>query len=256
MRFGVLGPLELHDSSGSAVPLTSAKQRLLLAVLLAARNTRVSMDRLLETLWDGRPPASARTNLHGYVHRLRRLLGDDQIIRHQSGYELVVGPDDTDDTLFERLADEGRRALDDGDALRAADLLNDALKLWRGTVAYADVDQIEAVQVEAARLNELRLVASELRVDAGLKIGQHDILISELTTLVASHPLRQRPYVQLMLALHRAGRTAEALEVYRRARTVMVEELGLEPSPELRDVEQAILAEDPSLGAREACATV
>ncbi|SDS25430.1 BTAD domain-containing putative transcriptional regulator [Jiangella sp. DSM 45060] len=246
MRFGVLGPLTVHDDLGAAVPVTSAKQRLLLAVLLARRNTRVSADALTEALWDGRPPPSARANLQSYVHRLRRLLGDDRIVHDRSGYQLEVRPGEADDEEFERLAGAGRDALADGDLDRAADLLRRAPALWRGRPAYAELPGSSA---EAARLDELRLAVVEWRVDADLGRGEHDLLVAELTALTAAHPLRQRLYRQLMLALHRSGRTADALEVYHRARAVLVEELGLEPGPELRELEQAILTDDPALAA-------
>ncbi|WP_116952652.1 AfsR/SARP family transcriptional regulator [Jiangella endophytica] len=247
MRFGVLGPLTIHDDDGTAVPVTSTKQRLLLAVLLARRNTRVSADMLLEALWDGPPPRSARANLQVYVHRLRRLLGDDRIVHHRSGYQLVVRPGEADDEDFQRLAADGSAALALGDVDSAAELFHRAAALWRGPSTYADVAESGDVGVEAARLDELRLAVAELRIDADLERGQHDLLVAELTALVAAYPLRQRLYRQLMLALHRSGRTADALDVYHRARTALVEELGLEPGPELRELEQAILTEDPAL---------
>ncbi|WP_166352807.1 AfsR/SARP family transcriptional regulator [Phytoactinopolyspora limicola] len=241
MRFGVLGPLAVHDDAGQLVRVTSVKQRALLAALLAARNTRVSTDQLVEILWDGQPPSSARKNIQAYVHRLRRLLGEARIVHDRAGYELIVKPDETDDEQFEQLADAGRHTLEAGAGAEAAGLLNSALALWRGSTAYADVDQVEMIRVEAARLAELRQVVLELRIDADLSLGHHSRLIPELTTLVASYPLRQRLYAQLMLALYRSGRTAEALEIYHQARTTMVNELGLEPGNELRELEQAII---------------
>ncbi|TDD67183.1 tetratricopeptide repeat protein [Jiangella aurantiaca] len=247
MRFGVLGPLAVHDDHGTAVPVTSAKQRQLLAVLLTRRNTRVSADTLLEALWDGRPPRSARANLQSYVHRLRRLLGESRIVHHRSGYQLEVRPGEADDEEFQRLAADGRDALAAGDVAQAAELFHNAVALWRGPSAYADVPESGTVDLEAARLGELRLAVVELRFEADLERGRHDLLVAELTSLVAANPLRQRLYRQLMLALHRSGRTADALDVYHRARAALVEELGLEPGPELRELERAILTEDPAL---------
>ncbi|PZF79423.1 AfsR/SARP family transcriptional regulator [Jiangella anatolica] len=247
MRFGVLGPVAVYGDDGVPVPVASAKQRLLLAVLLSRRNTLVSTDTLVDAVWDGRPPRSARANLHSYVHRLRRLLGESRIVHERSGYRLVVRPAEADDEEFERLVVEGRDALADGDVERSAELAHRAVALWRGPRAYTDVADCAAVEPEASRLDELRLTAVELRIDAGLARGRHDLLVGELTALVAAHPLRQRLHARLMLALHRAGRPAEALDVYRRARATLVEELGLEPGPELRELERAILADDPAL---------
>ncbi|NDL58776.1 AfsR/SARP family transcriptional regulator [Phytoactinopolyspora mesophila] len=247
MKFGVLGPLTVHDDAGQSVRITSVKQRLLLAALLASRNTRVSTDQLLDTLWDGRPPSSARKNVQAYVHRLRRLIGESRIVHDRSGYELIVKSDETDDAQFEQLVDQGRDALDNGNYSGASEVLGRALEMWRGPTAYGDVDQIGTIRVDAARLAELRQSVLELRIDADLNLGQHARLIPELTTLVTSYPLRQRLYAQLMLALHRSGRTADALAVYHQARTTMIDELGLEPGTELRDLEQAIIEGDSAL---------
>lgn len=247
MRFGVLGPLVVHADDGTVVPVTSAMQRRLLAILLARRDTRVSTDALVEALWDGRPPRSARANLQSYVHRLRGLLGGERIVHHRGGYQLEVRAGEADDAEFERLAADGRTALEAGDCDHAADLLRRAEALWRGPSAYADGAGCGVLDPEVTRLGELRLAAVELRIDADLGRGRPELLVAELTSLVAAHPLRQRLYGRLMLALHRSGRTADALDVYRQARATLVEELGLEPGPELRELEQAILTEDPAL---------
>src|SRR5690606_10023681 len=159
-----------------------------------------------------------------------------RIVHHRSGYQLQVRPGEADDEEFQRLAADGRAALATGDVARAAELFHRAAALWRGPSAYAAVAETGAVDLGAARLRELRLAVAELRIEADLERGQHDLLVPELTALVAAHPLRQRLYRQLMLALHRSGRTADALDVYRRARTTLVEELGLEPGPELREL--------------------
>ncbi|WP_129669497.1 AfsR/SARP family transcriptional regulator [Phytoactinopolyspora endophytica] len=247
MKFGVLGPLEIRDDDGQAISLTSSKQRSLLAILLCRKNSRVSTDSLLEMLWAADPPCSARTNLQSYVHRLRRRLGDFRIVHQVSGYELTVKPEESDDETFEQLADYGRRALEANDPDSAARLLKRALGLWRGNAAYSDVDHSSAIHAEALRLGEMRHVALELKIDADLALGRHDALIPELTTLVETYPLRQRHYAQLMLGLHRAGRTADALSIYQRARTAMIDELGIEPSSDLRDLERAILKGEPVL---------
>ncbi|WP_166352803.1 AfsR/SARP family transcriptional regulator [Phytoactinopolyspora limicola] len=245
MRFSVLGALELRDPTGRPVRLTSRKLQLLLAFMLCHRNTRVSVDTLIDTLWEERPPPSARSNLHGYVLRLRRLLGHPQVIRHGDGYELVVEPGDADDELFSRLAEEGRQELVAGNPAAAAKLLTSALSLWRAPNAYADIAEADPdLALEAARLDELRQVTLENRIDADLALGEHDQLVPELMTLTTLYPLRQQLHAQLILAQHRAGRTADALESYRRVRALMVDQLGLEPSHELRELERAILNGD------------
>ncbi|NEE01609.1 AfsR/SARP family transcriptional regulator [Phytoactinopolyspora halotolerans] len=252
MRFGVLGPLTVHDDDGRPISPTSSKQRALLAILLCRRNTRVSTDGLLEMLWDAEPPSSARTNLQSYVHRLRRRLGEGRIAHQMAGYELTVKPDESDDDELEQLADHGRQALEAHDPESASRLFRRALNLWRGNTAYADVDHSSVIHAEALRLGELRHVIIELKIDADLDLGRHDALIPELTTLVETYPLRQRHYGQLMLALHRVGRTADALGVYQRARTAMIDELGIEPNGQLRELERAILNGDPMLAAARA----
>lgn len=245
MRFGVLGPIQVVDDSGEPVALTAAKPRALLAILLATPNTAVSADRLLDLLWDDGPPASARANLQVYVHRLRRALGEARIQHSPAGYQLVVEPDEVDADVFAELAEDGRRALADGDPAAASEAFRRALTLWRDD-AYPGVD-VEVVRIEAIRLMELRAAATEGRFDAELALGRHAAITPELTGLVSRHPLREHLRGQLMTALYRCGRAAEALEVYREGRHLSVEEHGIDPGPELRGLEQAILAEDPAL---------
>lgn len=231
MWIGVLGPLEARDDAGTTLTLPPSRHKRLLAVLLASTNDWVSTDRLIDVLWAGDPPGSARSNLHTYVYRLRGVLGDR--IEHRDGaYRLPVGPDETDAGRFESLADDGA--------------YHEALALWRGD-PYDGVTEMEIVREEAARLVELRLNVLEARIDDDLGHGLHAELVSELNALVASHPLRERFSGQLMLALYRAGRASEALEVYRSLRSHMVEELGTEPGRPLRELQQAILAEDSAL---------
>ncbi|WP_162451453.1 BTAD domain-containing putative transcriptional regulator [Phytoactinopolyspora mesophila] len=243
----MLGQLEVRDSSGRPLPISSPKQRLVLGVLLCYRDVRVSTEHLLDIVWSGEPPSSARTNLHGYLHQLRRSLGSSRIVRYGSSYQLVVGPDEADDQLFEDIADAGRQRLDAGDAQRAADLCREALRLWRAERAYLDLDESIAIRTEAARLEELRANALENRIEAELRLGAHPKLVPELKKLVATHPLRERLRGQLMTALYRCGRAAEALEEFRHARAKAIDELGLEPGADLRELERAILTEDPAL---------
>ncbi|WP_020578583.1 AfsR/SARP family transcriptional regulator [Actinopolymorpha alba] len=247
MRFGVLGPIEVLDDDGFPVDLGWPKQRLVLAILLSDPGRAVSVDRLIDVVWSGEPPRSARTSLQILVQRLRRALGDSSRIVHQAAaYALDVRQGELDVERFERLVADGRMAREAGDLAKAADLLDEALSLWRGE-AYADVAVAEVVREEAGRLAEVRLAALGDRLDADLALGRHAEVVAELRTLVARNPFGERLRALLMLALYRSGRAAEALEVYRQGRQVLVDELGLEPGTELRELEQAILTEDPSL---------
>ncbi|WP_066366050.1 AfsR/SARP family transcriptional regulator [Herbidospora mongoliensis] len=245
MWLGVLGPLTLM-AGGQTIPLRSAKQRLLLAGLTSRANTIVPMDRLYDLLWDD-PPASAKENLRLYVYHLRRALGDMEcIVRHPSGYALNVRTGELDAHQFEARAAEGARALADGDPAHAGEVLTAALDLWRGS-AYGDLADAPLLRQAAMRLDEARLRAEELRVEAGLALGRHADLVGELTAQVARHPTRERLRGLLMLALYRASRRADALEVYRAGRRAMIEDLGLEPGRELVELHAAILRSDPSL---------
>lgn len=232
MRFAVLGSLEVADDQGEPVVLSSARQRGLLAILLSRANQVVSVDSLIDQVWSGDPPKSARTNLQVYVHRLRQALGGERILLQSPGYHLVARPGEVDAQEFEDLVAAGQPA--------------EALRLWRGD-AYAGLTEIEPLATEAARLEELRLVALEDRIEADLDAGRQVALVAELTTLTARHPLREGFRAQLMLALHRSGRGVEALEVYRDTRKALIDELGVEPGARLRQLEQAILNDDPSL---------
>lgn len=247
MRFGVLGSLEVWDDGGRSLATGSPKQRLVLAALLCFPNQVVPVDRLVDMVWRGAPPPTGRKNIQIYVRELRRALGDADRIQYRApGYLLTVGPDELDSERFERLAAEGRRARERGRTEAAARLLADALAYWRGD-PFSDVDEVEVVRQQVFRLNELRLVACEERLAADLALGRHAECTAELSTLVHAHPLRERFRAQLMLALYRSGRQAEALETYRDGRRLLVDELGIEPGPELRKLERAVLAEDPTL---------
>lgn len=245
MRFGVLGPLEVLDDAGEPIRITSAKQRVLMAILLCHR-AAIPPDRLLDLLWLGNPPESARANLHVYVHRLRQLLGDDKIVLTEHGYQLDLRNDEVDADAFESLADEGRAALASGDYPGASRTLGAALALWRGEPC-AGNEYVDLVGVEATRLEDLRLAVIEDRNEAELHCDRHATVVTDLKRLVAEYPLRERFAAQLMVALYRSGRTADALAVYRDSYRHLVDELGIEPGSELRELEKAILDDDPAL---------
>jgi DNA-binding SARP family transcriptional activator len=246
MEFRILGPLEVYEP-GRAVPLGGAKQRALLAVLLLNANHVVSVDRLIDELWGEQPPATAAHTIQVYVSQLRKLLAaDDVLVTRSPGYMLRVEPDQLDLHRFEARLEEGRAALGQGEAEAAAGLLREALALWRGD-ALADFSFEPFAQAAISRLEELRLAAVEDRIDADLALGRHADVVGELATLIRAHPLRERPRAQSMLALYRAGRQAEALQAYQEARRVLVDELGIEPSPALQELEKAILNQDASL---------
>jgi DNA-binding SARP family transcriptional activator/streptogramin lyase len=241
LSFRILGPLEVRDERGE-LSLGSGRQRALLALLLVHANELVSTERLIEELWSGPPPASAQKALQGYVSQLRRALGADSILTRGSGYVLVAG--DTDADEFERLT----RLASEQDAGEAVVSLERALALWRGR-AFEEFEYEEWAQLEIGRLAELRLAAIEQRIDAELELGRHAQLIPELETLVSNHPLREQLRGQLMVALYRSGRHADALDVYRRGRRLLHDELGLEPSPFLAELERQILSHDATLTA-------
>jgi len=247
MRFCVLGPLEVLADDRRAL-LEGGRQRSLLALLIIHAGQVVSRDRLIDGMWAGEPPPSASQSLDVYVSRLRKAfrdVGAEDVLRTRApGYLLDAQSTDAQD--FERLAAEGAQALAAGDPERARKVLGHALGLWRGD-AYADVADEPWARVEARRLDELRLAVIEGRFDADLSLGRDSSLVGELELLVSRHPTRERLVAQLMLALYRSGRQADALAAYRAARHSLVEELGLEPGPALRDLESAILAHDPNL---------
>jgi DNA-binding SARP family transcriptional activator len=250
MQFRILGPLEVHDQRGRALDLTR-KQRALLASLLLHANETVSTDKLIEHVWGAEPPDTAAKALQVYVSQLRRLLDPDRTARNgvlvtrPRGYALVLGPHELDLHTFERLRREAREALADKPEV-AAEKLRETLSLWRGP-PLADLAFEPFAQGEIARLEELRLVTFEDRIEADLALGRHADVVGELEALVAEHPLRERLRAQLMLALYRSRRQAEALEAYQAARRTLVDELGIEPSPELQELERRILRQDAAL---------
>jgi YVTN family beta-propeller protein len=249
MDFRLLGPFGVYDDQGREVELGGRQQRIVLAMLLLHRNEVVSVDRLIDAVWDQRAPANAVKNVQIHVSRLRKALEGHGVLRtHAGGYVLEVGPDELDVDRFGRLVDEGRRALAAGSAEDAATTLAEALALWRGP-PLADFAYDSFSQSEIGRLDELRLGAVEERLEADLALGRHGDVAAELQGLVAQHPLRERLRGQLMLALYRSGRKPDALRVYDEARRLLAEELGLEPGETLQRLHQAVLTDDPALAA-------
>jgi DNA-binding SARP family transcriptional activator len=230
MDFRILGPLEVSDD-GRQLDLGGGKQRALLAILLLHANEVVSSDRLIEALWEEEPPETAQKALQVYVSGLRKALGKERLETKPPGYRLRVQEDELDLARFQRLAEERPR---------------DALSLWRGE-PLSEFAYQHFAQAEIARLEEARLACVERRIEEDLEAGRHGSLVGELEQLVREHPLRERLRAQLMLALYRSGRQAEALEAYQDARRTMVEELGIEPGRSLRDLHKAILEQRPTL---------
>jgi DNA-binding SARP family transcriptional activator len=242
VEFRILGPLEVVEQ-GRVLTLGGSRQRSLLALLLTRANEVVSADRLIDELWEARPPRTAANALQYHVSRLRKALAPGEaIVTREPGYLIRVGPDELDLFRFERLVEEARHSSPE----RAARLLRDALGLWRGR-ALADLAYESFAQAEILRLEELRLGALERRIEADLALRRHAELVGELEVLVREHPLREALRAQLMLALYRSGRQAEGLDLYRETRRLLVDELGIEPSPALQELEHAILRHDPAL---------
>ncbi|HEY3051093.1 MAG TPA: AAA family ATPase [Gaiellaceae bacterium] len=248
MEFRILGPLEVCSDGGPKGEL-AGKQRALLAVLLLHANEAVSTDRLIDALWGAEPPETAGKALQVYISRLRKFLEPEAsglLVTRPPGYALDLGEHELDLDRFERLRAEAKQATADGNPAAAEEKLRDGLSLWRGP-PLADFAFEPFAQSEIARLEALQLVAQEERIDTLLALGRHAELVGELEALVAEHPLRERLRAQLMLALYRARRQAEALDAYQAARRALVDELGIEPGPELQELERRILRQDPSL---------
>jgi DNA-binding SARP family transcriptional activator len=248
MRFRILGPLRVRDGA-HWISIRAAQQRLVLAVLLIEAGKVISTDRLVDEIWGEQPPGTAAATVRGYVYALRRTLGGGThgpLLTRGNGYELAVADDDVDARVFERSVDSGIRAIAAGDRGGALTRLSEALALWHGHVL-ADVPPSATVAAEANRLEQRRLTAMEERLGALLDLGRHAETVDELTRVVAEHPLRERLQGQLVLALHRCGRRAEALATYRRAHRMITDELGVAPGVELRRLHQAVLADEPHL---------
>ena len=252
VRIGVLGPVGVYDADGAAVPLRRAKTRALLAALAMHLHRAVSRDALLDALWGDTPPEGAETTLQSYVSQLRRVLAlsdvkEGPVVRSRAGsYVLEADPEVVDACRFERLAAEGAAALGAGDIAGADRVLSRALSLWRGR-AYAEFADEPFARAESERLEEARLAALEDHFDAALALGRHGRVVADLEAATTAHSLRERFCAQLMLALYRSGRQADALDRYRRLRVRLAEELGIDPSPEVRDLERAILQQRPEL---------
>jgi DNA-binding SARP family transcriptional activator/ABC-type branched-subunit amino acid transport system substrate-binding protein len=240
VEFRILGPLEAWDD-GRQLDLGPAQQRAVLALLVLHRGAIASADRLVDDLWGERPPASAVKVVQNYISQLRRVLPPDTIVTRDSGYSLRAAGTDADE--FVGLLDDARRQ----DGRTAAATLRRALALWRGP-PLADFAYQAWAQAEIARLDDLRLAALEERIDADLSLGKADELVPELEALTNQHPLRERLRAQLMLALYRSGRQADALSVFAQGRERLVDDLGIEPGPELQELLRRILAHDPGLG--------
>lgn len=253
MEFRILGPLEVVVDD-RPLALGGSKQRTVLAALLLHANRVVSSDRLIEELWNSRPPQRALNTLQSYVSHLRGVLepkrapraSPEMLVTRAPGYLLRVTPDQVDAARFERLFEEGSAALEADDPGVAATKLRAGLALWRGQALAEFTDAVFA-RGEIARLEELRLVGVETRVAADLALGRHAELVGELEALIGEHPLRERLRGQLMLALYRSGRQADALRVYRDARALLADDLGIEPSADLQRLQEAILLQKPEL---------
>jgi DNA-binding SARP family transcriptional activator len=241
LDFRILGPLEVTGEDGP-LPIAAEKQRIVLAVLLLANGRPVSTDELVEALWGDDPPKTAATSLHNFVSQLRKLVGPDLLVTKVPGYALQIAPEQLDLNRFLQLVASARAA----EPAEAVLLLREALSLWRGA-PLADLVYASFAGNEIGRLEELRLAALEQRIDVDLALGRHDDVAAELDLLVAAHPLRERLRGQLMLALYRAGRQAEALQAYHQARKVLDDDLGIDPSPELQRLYGQILRQEGSL---------
>ena len=250
LDFRILGPLEVVAEHGP-VRLGGTRQRATLAILLLNANRVVPIEQIADDLYAGAPPVTAVTQVQRQISELRKLLGSESLIETRSpGYTINVDADAIDLKRFERSMDDGNTALAAGDAQTAADCFSRGLALWRGE-ALADLRYESFAQAAIDRLEELRIAATEQRIEAELLLGRHPELIPELEALAAEHPLREPVHAQLMRALYASGRQAEALEVYRAMRTRFDEELGIEPTPGLRALEQSILRHDPELTATQ-----
>ncbi|MEZ0065533.1 DNA-binding SARP family transcriptional activator [Streptacidiphilus sp. MAP12-20] len=255
MDIKVLGPLEAAEGEHSIVP-SAGKPRQLLALLALNMRQMVPVVAMMEELWGSRPPRSATTTLQTYILQLRRSLSvalagsgrqaKDVLVTRSAGYLLLAEPQDVDACRFDEFTVQGYAAFDAGDAEGASRLLRQALGLWRGP-ALIDLPRGSRLEVEAARLEETRRAALERRLDADLQLNRHHEILGELAGLTAQYPLHENLHAQFMLALHRCGMSARALEVYRRLCASLLDELGLEPSGPVQRLRHAVLASDPSL---------
>lgn len=255
IEYRILGPLEV-TAAGRHIDVGGPKMRVLLAILLLGPNEVVSRPALIRELWGSRPPGDARHALDVYLCRLRKVLDaaarEPVMISRPGGYGLLVADDQLDVQVFERLFVEGRAALTDDLPGTAAGKLAAALECWRGRVLadlpdIADMADRPGLQASCLRLEELHLAAAHYRIEADLALGRHHELVGELRALVTCYPLHERLHALLMIALYRAGRQAEALAAYQAVRRRLLDELGIEPSPLLRDTQTAILRQEAGL---------
>src|SRR3954466_3056283 len=257
MRYRVLGPLEVSGTDGRPVDVGGAKPRALLTLLLADANRVVGIDRIVATLWGDDPPPTVTGTLQAYVSHLRRVLEPERgpreapavLLTRAPGYLLRADGADLDSLRFPELVEEAERALQAGDAARGVSLLDQALRLWRGE-PLSELGDTPTAATDRLRLVELHVRARERRCDALLALGQADAAVPDLEKLVAENPLRERLWARLVTALYAADRQADALEAVRKCTELLREELGIDPGPELRDLEQAVLRQDPTLLAR------
>jgi len=251
MQFNVLGPLQVV-AHGQPIPLGGVRQRATLGFLLLHRNQLVPVSKLMVALWPGPVPATARQILHNAIHRLRTILSDAgkpssvDLLTHNSGYIFQVDPDRVDLARFESTADRGRAELAAGRWQQAAATFRDALDHWHGP-ALADLVEEGVAWPELTALQSARMSVLEKRIDVDLALRRHDEVIAELEFLVETEPLRERVCARLMRALYQTGRQADALRFYRRTRSALVDQAGLEPGPQLRELERAILNHDRRL---------
>lgn len=244
----MLGPLEVLDASGQPLVVAGAKERAILAALLIHPGEVVSTDRLIDILWPSEAPSNPTNALQARVSALRRSVGEGVIVTQAPGYRLATDPRQVDSGRFEALVGRARASGDNAGS--ALSLYDEALELWRG-VPYADFAYQDFARAEISRLEELWITAREERIQLLLDLGRHNEVLGELEGLILEHPLRERIWGQLMVALYRAGRQADALRAYRQAATVLGDELGIEPSLELRQLEEAVLTQDPTLALAE-----
>ncbi|MER6441642.1 MULTISPECIES: AfsR/SARP family transcriptional regulator [unclassified Streptomyces] len=256
MRIQVLGPLSAEVNGGSIVP-SAGKPRQILSLLALYPGRVMPVPTLMEEIWATQPPQSALTTLQTYILQLRRRLGTamgpgapggakEVLATRHGGYLLQIPPDSVDVHQYDRLTREGQTAFEHGDDEVSAARFREALGLWQGP-ALVDVRLGPVLEIEVVRLEESRLVTVERRIDADLRLGRHAELIAELIELTARHPQHEGLHSQAMVALYRSGRQASALEVYRRLRVRLIEDLGVEPSPQLQRLHQAVLTVDPQL---------
>ncbi len=249
MEVNLFGELEVARA-GVPTPVRGGKQRALLALLALNRGAPVSADRLIDQLWEDGQAAKPANALQAQIGQLRRTLGADSIVTSEAGYALAVRPEEIDVVRFEQVVAKGQRLIEEGDATQGSAVLGEALELRRGE-PLAEFAYAEFARAERAHLEELTAVAVEARAEADLTLGRHGELVDLLESLCLQHPLRERLWELRMLALYGAGRQAEALRAYAEIRDRLVDELGIDPGPALRDLEARILNQDPSLSVLE-----